>query len=202
MFEQATYRQQRDGAGALSERSRMLYRSARDRGRRGQFWSMLTGKPRCLFDLKGVEGRCDDSPSCEAIRRTVPIAQIRGSEGRAGDFDRDFNPLKDHVRRRWLGIAGAREQGTVLPPVSLVQVGGIYFVKDGHHRISVAKAFGQEAIEARVVVWQVEGALDRETPACEALTQPKMAEPRGGSIAAAGTPAGGSVFTTLLPVGE
>jgi hypothetical protein len=47
----------------------------------------------------------------------------------------------------------------VLPPVSLVQVGDEYFVRDGHHRISVAKAFGQETIEARVAVWEVEGAM-------------------------------------------
>lgn len=155
MFEPATHRQQRDGAGALFERSRLLYRNAREQGRRRQFWSKLIGKPRRLLDLRGVEGRCDDLLICEAVRRTVPIDQIKGSEGRAGDFDRDFNPLKDHVRRRWLGIAAAREQGAALPPVSLVQVGGIYFVRDGHHRISVAKAFGQEAVEAQVVVWQV-----------------------------------------------
>jgi hypothetical protein len=202
MFEQAAYTQRRDGAGALSERSLLLYRSARDRGRRGQFWSRLTGKPRGLLDLRDVEGRCDDSLGCEALRRTVPIDQIQGSGGRAGDFDRDFNPLKDHVRRRWLGIAAAREQGAVLPPVSLVQVGTIYFVKDGHHRISVAKAFGQEAIEAKVVVWQGEGALDRETVARESLNQPKTVEARGGFIVAASTLGEASVFTIVLPVGE
>jgi hypothetical protein len=96
----------------------------------------------------------------------VPIAQIRGSEGRTGDFDRDFNPIKNHTRQRWLGIAVAREQGKVFPPVSLVQVGDLYFVKDGHHRISVARAFGQEAIEAKVVVWQMEGTLPWKISAC------------------------------------
>jgi hypothetical protein len=136
----------------------MLYRSARDRGRRGQLWSKLTGKPRRLVALKDVEGKCNHSLG-EVTRRVVPIAQIVGSGGRVGDFDRDFSPLKDHVRRRWLGIAAAREQGAVLPPVSLVQVGDEYFVSDGHHRISVAKAFGQETIEARVAVWEVEGAM-------------------------------------------
>jgi hypothetical protein len=94
----------------------------------------------------------------------VPISQIGGSEGRVGDFDRDFNPLKDYTRRRWLGIAAARERGKVLPPVSLVQVGDVYFVKDGHHRISVARAVGQDAIEARVTAWQVEGPLPWERP--------------------------------------
>lgn len=148
------------------ERSRVLYRSALGRGRRGQFWSKLTGGSRCLLSLKSTEVNCRVRISSDVGQRTVPIAQIRGSEGRTGDFDRDFNPIKDHTRQRWLGIAAAREQGKVLPPVSLIQVGDLYFVKDGHHRISVTRAFGQEAIEAKVVVWQVEETLPWEISAC------------------------------------
>jgi hypothetical protein len=116
----------------------------------------------------------------ELMNPTVPIAQIGGSEGRAGDFDRDFNPLQDYTRERWLGIAAARERGKALPLVSLAQVGDIYFVKDGHHRISVARALGQKAIEAKVVEWQVEGSLPWETstcaPGCEPVGQPKGVE--------------------------
>jgi hypothetical protein len=91
--------------------------------------------------------------------------QIRGSEGRSRYFDRDFNPLYDRARGRWLNIARARQQGKDLPLVVLVQVGDIYFVKDGHHRISVARALGQKAIDARVTVWQVSGPLPWEMPA-------------------------------------
>jgi hypothetical protein len=159
-----------------SERSRALYRHARDRGRRGQFWSMLARRSGCLLDLKRIKANCEARTCCEAGRRTVPIAQIGGSEGRAGDFDRDWNPLQDHTRERWLSIAAARERGETLPPVSLVQVEDTYFVKDGHHRISVARAFGQNTIEAQVVVWQVAGPLSWEAstgrPRCEAVGQP------------------------------
>jgi len=182
MFEQAAYRHKNSSSKPFpnSERSRVLYRCARDRGRRGQFWSMLAGGSRCLLDLKSIEANCEVRTCYDAGRRTVPIAQIGGSEGRAGDFDRDFNPLKDYIRERWLGIAAARECGKALPPVSLVQVGDIYFVKDGHHRISVARALGQKAIEAKVVVWQVEGSLPWETstcaPGCEPVGQPKGVE--------------------------
>ena len=182
MFEQAAYRHKNSSSNPFpnSERSRVLYRCARDRGRRGQFWSMLAGGSRCLLDLRSIEANCEVRTSYDAGRRTVPIAQIGGSEGRVGDFDRDFSPLKDYIRERWLGIAAARECGKALPPVSLVQVGDIYFVKDGHHRISVARALGQKAIEAKVVVWQVEGALPCETstcaPGCEPVGQPKGVE--------------------------
>jgi hypothetical protein len=87
--------------------------------------------------------------------RSVPIDQIRGSEGRSTDFDRNFCPLQDRTRGRWLGIAQARQAGKSLPPVLLVQVREAYFVRDGHHRISVACALGQRTIEAKVTVWQV-----------------------------------------------
>ena len=179
MLEQAVYAHEGfSSKPSISERSRVLYRSALGRGRRGQFWSKLTGGSRCLLGLKSIEANCRVRADSDAGQRTVPIAQIGGSEGRAGDFDRDFNPIRGHTRQRWLGIAAAREQGKALPPVSLVQVGDIYFVKDGHHRISVARAFGQEAIEAKVVVWQVEGALPWEISACASGCDP-VGQPQG-----------------------
>jgi hypothetical protein len=81
----------------------------------------------------------------------VAIDQIQGSQGRYRDFDRAFYPRQHHSQSRWLQVATAR----ALPPVALVQVGNIYFVRDGHHRISVARAMGQIEIEAEVRVWQV-----------------------------------------------
>jgi len=81
----------------------------------------------------------------------VPLDKIVGSEGRSDDFDRAFNPLKKHNRERWIGVAAARWTGVVLPAVELVQVGDEYYVRDGHHRISVAKVMGQLEIDARIV---------------------------------------------------
>jgi hypothetical protein len=95
---------------------------------------------------------------------TVAISNICGSENRVVDFDCDFNPLQDHTRDRWLGIAAALQRGRCLPPVALIQVGDRYFVRDGHHRISVARALGQKAIEATVEIWQVEEQLPWEQP--------------------------------------
>jgi hypothetical protein len=126
---------------------------------------MLTGRSRCLFDLATIRANCFVHACCDAGLRTVPIDQIRGSEGRASDFDRDFNPLQERTRDRWVSIATTREQGRVLPPVDLVRVEETYFVRDGHHRISVARALGERAVEARVVVWQVTGLMLWEVPA-------------------------------------
>ena len=87
--------------------------------------------------------------------RSVPVARIRGSEGRSEDFDGSLRPLSRHTMGRWLSIAIARGEGRPLPPVSLIQVGETYFVRDGHHRVSVARAFGQEMIDAEVTVWTI-----------------------------------------------
>jgi hypothetical protein len=141
-----------------------LYEVSRSRGRRGQFWSALTGGSRRLLDLRTITAGCTTRTEGQADLRAVPIGEILGSESRTGDFDCDFNPICDHNKQRWLSIAAIRQQGKNLPPVALVQVGDIYFVLDGHHRISVARALGQESIEARVVVWQINEWLPVQQP--------------------------------------
>jgi hypothetical protein len=94
--------------------------------------------------------------------RTVSIDAIRGTEGRVDDFDAAFNPLNERTRDRWQGIYVARAQCANLPPVELIQVGKIYFVRDGHHRISVARDLGGQAVDAEVTVWDVQGPLPWE----------------------------------------
>jgi hypothetical protein len=81
----------------------------------------------------------------------VPLNRIVGSEGRSADFDIAFRPLNPESRERWVSVAAARRAGIGLPPVELLQDGEHYFVRDGHHRVSVARAAGQDEIEARVV---------------------------------------------------
>ena len=140
--------------------SHSLYAQARSRGWRDRIRSTLTRGNQGLVDLASVEASSAVQARHHAGLRTVTIDEIRGSEGRSKDFDRSFRPRADHNRTRWLSIASARQRGTPLPPVSLIQIGDTYFVRDGHHRISVARAMGQVEIEAEVVVWEMEGPLD------------------------------------------
>jgi hypothetical protein len=116
-----------------------------------------------LIALSEIEARCTIHDRCYAGLQTVGLRQIRGSVGRCGDFDADFRPLRSHNRDRWLNVAAVRLTGGTLPPVALVEIGGVYFVQDGHHRISVAQALGQDAIDAAVTSWQVTGPLPWET---------------------------------------
>ena len=134
-----------------------LYHRARFQGRLGRMWSMQIGRSRRVLDLAAVEAAHTVRGRHYAGAQTVPLSQIRGSEGRCHDFDRSFAPLQEHNRGRWLNVATARLTNVTLPPVELIQVGDIYFVRDGHHRVSVARALGEKEIDAVVTVWEITG---------------------------------------------
>jgi hypothetical protein len=86
----------------------------------------------------------------DAGQHVVPLDAIVGTVDRGRDFDRRFRPTTGRVRSRWEHIAAAMRRGEAMPPVDLVRVGQIYFVRDGHHRISVARALGRTDIDARI----------------------------------------------------
>jgi hypothetical protein len=139
-----------------------LHRRARVRGWLGKVWSSLIGAPHHLLDLAAVKDTCTVHGCRRAGIQTVQLGQIRGSEGRCTDFDIAFHPVQMHTQGRWLSIATAHQLRVTLPPVELIQVGDVYFVRDGHHRISVAQALGQKYIDAEVTAWQVTGPLPWE----------------------------------------
>lgn len=80
----------------------------------------------------------------------VPLEKIVGSMGRYNDFDRAFSPLQTRTKDRWINIDKAHYDQIHLPPVELIKMGDIYFVKDGNHRVSVARERGQLEIDAYV----------------------------------------------------
>jgi hypothetical protein len=82
--------------------------------------------------------------------KVVPLDQIVGSVDRGRDFDRRFRPTSGRLRSRWEQIAAAARRGESFPPIDLVRVGELYFVRDGHHRVSVARALGRTDIDAYV----------------------------------------------------
>jgi hypothetical protein len=82
--------------------------------------------------------------------KTVPVSQIVGTVNRYRDFDRSFLPTQNHTRNRWQRVDHAYYAQVDLPPILLYKVGEIYFVVDGNHRVSVAKAQGVEYIDAEV----------------------------------------------------
>jgi lipoate-protein ligase A len=91
-------------------------------------------------------------PKNEVYRgsQVVPIKLIVGSEGRYHDFNKYFLPKKEHLRQRWQRVDEAHIKDIILPSIQLYEIGGVYFVRDGNHRVSVAKTQGVEFIDAEV----------------------------------------------------
>src|SRR5918994_1822859 len=83
--------------------------------------------------------------------RTVPVEKIVGSVGRHRDFDRAFLPSKGDLSARWRRIDEMMHRAEELPPISLYKIGDAYFVRDGNHRVSVARQLGVEMIDAEVI---------------------------------------------------
>jgi hypothetical protein len=82
--------------------------------------------------------------------KVVSLDAIVGTVDRGRDFDRSFRPTSARVRTRWERIAAATRRGESMPPIDVVKVGEIYFVRDGHNRVSVARALGRTDIDAQV----------------------------------------------------
>jgi hypothetical protein len=83
--------------------------------------------------------------------QVIPLDSIVGTvDRRERSFDRAFRPTRTETRGRWERIATARRRGEAMPPIDVYRIGELHFVRDGHHRVSVARALGDTEIEARV----------------------------------------------------
>jgi hypothetical protein len=80
----------------------------------------------------------------------IPLDSIVGTVDRGREFDRSFRPTSNRTRTRWERIATALRQGKSMPPIDVYRIDSLHFVKDGHHRVSVARAMGFESIDAYV----------------------------------------------------
>lgn len=110
----------------------------------------LSRSPHELLALEEVRNRLQIRGQRHLGLMTVPLDKIIGSEGRYTDFDRHFLPRSDHVRERWMNVDRANHLYIDLPPVDLYKIGDVYFVRDGNHRVSVARQQGQTEIDANV----------------------------------------------------
>ena len=90
----------------------------------------------------------------------IETDKIIGSVSRYNDFDKAFLPRQTNTRNRWESIDRAYFQDTILPPIDVYKVGEVYFVKDGNHRVSVAKERGQAYMDAYIIEIDIPGTLD------------------------------------------
>lgn len=94
----------------------------------------------------------------------IPLDKIVGSVGRYRDFTRSFLPRRGDVKERWKRLDMALERLETWPPIEVYQIGDRYIVRDGNHRVSVARANDLPEIEAHVVEIKPPMSLDLDRP--------------------------------------
>jgi hypothetical protein len=160
---------------SLYDRREDFYR-AHGRARRGEMLARLAGRPTSLlpFDvLTSVLKTYEQVPRRQA--EMIPLDRIAGSVGRYKDFTRDFLPKTTSMIDRWARVEEAMDSLEGTPPIDVFRIGGVYFVADGNHRVSVARASGFDCIEARVTDIPVECDLEPGDSLDEAITKAEHA---------------------------
>ncbi len=134
----------------FSEQSRSDFQRALFKAFMNRVWDSLSGQRTTLLSYDDIKEKLHVGGPIYRGVQTVRVDQIAGSLNRYHEFDRVFLPASDKLAARWQNINRAFYQEVSLPPVVLYKVGQVYFVVDGHHRVSVARDQGQVYIEAEV----------------------------------------------------
>ena len=129
---------------------------ARNKALFNEIQHFLSPEEVSLISLNDVKQLLKPTNETYVGMKVVPIAKIVGSEGRYNDFDNHFFPKSSHLKRRWEHVDEAAIKDIILPPIKVYEISGLYFVRDGNHRVSVAKSRGTEFIDAEVVSLQSE----------------------------------------------
>lgn len=130
---------------ARSDFQRSLFKAFMNR-----VWATLSGNPTTLLSYDEIKEKLHIGGPIYRGVQTVRVDQIAGSLNRYHEFDRVFLPASEKLAARWQSVNRAFYQEVSLPPVVLYKVGQVYFVVDGHHRVSVARGQGQVYIDAEV----------------------------------------------------
>lgn len=136
----------------------------------------LTGKSADLLGYEDVCQKLKFRGSTFRGLRDIPLDAIVGSVGRYTDFTRSFWPRRDNNKHRWAKVKAAMSDLVGLPPIAVYQIGPIYFVVDGHHRVSVARQLGTTHVEAYVTEIHTEVPLSPDFQPDELMGEVKEAE--------------------------
>ncbi len=126
------------------------FRRARRKAALQEVFARFTSKSADLLSYEEVRDSLKGMKSAKQVLKEVPLDAIVGSVGRYMDFTRKFLPLHDSDEGRWARVKAAVMELTGLPPIEVYQIGDVYFVFDGNHRVSVARQLGATHIQAYV----------------------------------------------------
>jgi len=136
---------------SITEQTSADFSKARGKAILSQIQNILNTDRDKLLSFNDVKDILKPKGEVYKGMQTVPIKLIAGSEGRYRDFNKYFLPKKEHLRNRWQRVDEAHIKDIVLPSILLYEIGGVYFVRDGNHRVSVAKMKNVEFIDAEVI---------------------------------------------------
>ncbi len=148
-------------AGGQFERMNSLnqaqneFNQARTKAAWERLFGLLTGKNYDLVDYTEVRKRLSNVYNI-TVSKEIPISSIVGTVSRNQDFTRTFLPKLVQDESRWVNVKMANESQQGVPPIDVYQIGEIYFVLDGHHRVSVMKSINAEYIQANVRIINTE----------------------------------------------
>jgi hypothetical protein len=126
------------------------FRQARNRALLQQVFTRLRRQPNGLLCFDAVRTQLGFRGLADQGLQEIDVDKVVGSVGRHLDFSSNFQPRRDSSRDRWLQIRRAHEEMRGLPPIEVYQIDDVYFVSDGHHRMSVARAMNLLSIAAIV----------------------------------------------------
>lgn len=152
------------------------FRQARVRADLQSVLARLTGESTELLSYDEVRQRLRGVESAVQHLEEIPLESIIGSVGRYSDFNRSFLPLKNSGRDRWIGVKRAMTGLSGVPPIEVYRIGDAYFVKDGNHRVSVARQQGSKYIEAYVTEVQTTVSLGRDIQPDELILKEEFAD--------------------------
>jgi uncharacterized protein (TIGR00730 family) len=134
----------------VRQKADTAFSQARRRAFFRRLWRFLTRQQeQGLLSFEEVRHKLKIRGQHYAGLQTIPIDKIAGSVGRYQEFNRAFLPTQEHIRERWKRIYEVAH-GAGFPPIDVYQIGEVYFVRDGHHRVSVLKELGATTVEATV----------------------------------------------------
>jgi len=126
------------------------FRRARSQANRERLRARLRGESADLLSYEQVRQMLKGKTGSAVGLKEIPLDAIVGSAGRYADFTRSFLPLQDTDEARWARVQLQNLGLDGLPPIEAYQIGDAYFVRDGNHRVSVARQLGASHIQAYV----------------------------------------------------
>lgn len=118
------------------------------------FWqealNLLRGKSAELLSFEEIRQRLRLREESYKGLQDIPLEKIIGSVGRYKDFTATFLPRSNEMKDRWSRVYASVNSMMGVPPIEVYKIGEAYFVRDGNHRVSVARQIGAKTIQAHV----------------------------------------------------